>query len=154
MKVKLAYGQGQLTVELPDNQTMVIEPTHRPGLANEKAAIIESLEKPIDSRPLRELIKPDHHVCIVFTDITRATPNDRIIPWLLEHLAAVPPENITLLNCLCTQRANTRAELEKMLTPEVVANYRVLNHEPENLEGCVQPGPTRDDTPALINRHL
>ncbi|HYV28217.1 MAG TPA: nickel-dependent lactate racemase, partial [Candidatus Eisenbacteria bacterium] len=72
----------------------------------------------------------------------------------LEHLAGVPRENITLLNSLGTHRPNTRAELEKMLTPEVVAKYRVINHEPENLAAHVQLGTTRDGTPALINRHL
>jgi nickel-dependent lactate racemase len=56
-------------------------------------------------------------VCITFTDITRATPNERLIPWLLDFLKEVPRENITLLNQLGTHRPNTRAELEKMLTP-------------------------------------
>ena len=103
---------------------------------------------------MRELVTPTTKVCILFTDITRATPNDRIIPWLLEHLEArVPRENITLLNQLGTHRPNTRAELEKMLTPEVVANYRVLNHEPENDDALVQVGVTRDGTPALLNKH-
>src|ERR1035441_2686360 len=50
-------------------------------------------------------------------------------------------------------RANTRAELEKMLTPAVVRKYRVLNHEPENPDALVQLGATRDGAPALINRH-
>jgi nickel-dependent lactate racemase len=93
-------------------------------------------------------------VCILFTDITRATPNDRIIPWLLEHLEGViPRENITLLNQLGTHRPNTRAELEKMLTPAVVANYRVLNHEPENDDALQQVGVMHDGTPASLNKH-
>src|SRR5437867_2856970 len=41
-----------------------------------------------------------------------------------------------------------------MLTPQVMANYRVLNHEPENPDALLQLGTTRDGTPALINRHL
>ena len=40
-----------------------------------------------------------------------------------------------------------------MLTPEVVANYRVLNHEPESHEACVALGTTRTGVPAWINRH-
>src|SRR6185503_14079158 len=123
MKVNLAYGQGQLTVDLPDGRTTVIEPSHTPGLAEEKGSVIRALESPIGARPLRELIHPNTKVCILFTDITRATPNDRIIPWLLEHLSDVPRKNITLLNQLGTHRPNTKAELEKMLTPAVVANY-------------------------------
>ncbi len=154
MKVNLAYGQGHLTIELPDDRTTVIEPSHNPGLANEKEAVLQALTNPIGVKPLRETIKPTDKVCIAFTDITRATPNDRIIPWLLEYLSFVPRENITLLNQLGTHRPNTQAELEKMLTPEVVKNFRVINHEPENHEALVQFGTTHDGTPALINRHL
>src|SRR5437762_4558246 len=73
------------------------------------------------ARPIRDLVKPTDRVCIAFTDLTRATPNERIIPWLLEHLeGALPRENITLLNQLGTHRPNTSAEFEKMLTPAVV----------------------------------
>ncbi len=155
MNVKLAYGRGQLTVALPDDRTTVIAPSHNPGLPDEKAAVISALQAPIGAPPLRELLRATHRVCIAFTDLTRATPNERIIPWLLEFLdGLVPRENITLLNQLGTHRPNTRAELETMLTPQVMANYRVLNHESDNPGALVQLGTTRDGTPALINRHL
>jgi nickel-dependent lactate racemase len=103
---------------------------------------------------LREWIKPGNQVCILFTDITRATPNDRLIPWLLDYLADVPREKIMLINQLGTHRPNTPAELEQMLTPAVTKNYRVLNHEPENPAALVQLGTTRTDAPALLNRHF
>jgi len=153
MKVNLAYGSGHLPIEVPDDRTTVIEPTHIDGLADEKMAVLDALQNPLGSQPLLERIPADTKICIAFTDLTRATPNDRIIPWLLEHLGE-PNDNITLLNQLGTHRPNTREELETMLTPEVVANYRVLNHEPENPEALVQVGTTADGTPALINRHI
>src|SRR5258708_2243589 len=154
MKINLAYGQGHLAIELPDKRTTVIEPTHTPGLTDERGSVIAALENPIGAPPLRELIRPGDRICIGFTDITRATPNHRLIPWLLAHLSHVPREHITLLNSLGTHRPNTRVELEKLLTPEVVRDYRVLNHEPENPAAMVQFGVTRDGTPALINRHM
>ena len=154
MKVHLAYGQGRLPVDLPKGQTTVIEPSHTPALKDERAAVIQALKTPIGARPLRDVIKTADRICIVFTDITRATPNHRLIPWLLEHLSHVPREQITLLNSLGTHRPNTREELEKLLTPSVVQNYRVLNHEPENPAAMVQLGTTRSGVPALINRHL
>jgi nickel-dependent lactate racemase len=154
MKVNLAYGQGHLTVDLPKGQTTVIEPTHTQGLRDERAAVLTALDNPIGARPLREWIKTRDRLCITFTDLTRATPNHRLIPWLLEYLDGVPPENITLLNQLGTHRPNTAAELESMLTPAVVQKYRVLNHEPENPAALVQFGATQDGTPALLNRHF
>lgn len=153
MKVSLAYGRGQLAIELPDDCTTVIEPTHQPALVDERAAVIEALEHPIGCQPLRDLIKLSDQLCILFTDITRATPNERLIPWLLDHLLDHPRNRITLLNQLGTHRPNTPAELEQMLTADVMRNYHVVNHEPENDEALVQLGETRDGAPALINRH-
>ena len=154
MKVKLAYGSGQLVVDLPEGRTTVIEPTHTAGLADQRGAVLAALEHPIAARPLREWIKPNDRVCITFTDLTRATPNHRLIPWLLDFLKHVPRENITLLNQLGTHRPNTPGELETMLTPAVAKNYCVINHEPENPEALVQVGVTTDGSPALLNRRF
>ncbi len=154
MKVKLAYGEGHLSVDFPEGRTTVIEPSRTVGLPDERGAVIEALDSPIGAKPLRDWIKPNDRVCISFTDITRATPNERLIPWLLEYLKFVPADQITLLNQLGTHRPNTKPELEKMLTPAVVRKYRVLNHEPENEAELVQLGAMRDGTPALINRHI
>lgn len=130
----------------------MIEPNHSPGLRNEREAVENALRRPIDSPPLKERIQPSDRICILFTDLTRATPNERIIPWLLEHLKDHPSENITLLNQLGTHRPNTRKELCQMLTPEVVENYRVVNHDCEDTDTLVQLGETRTGTPALINK--
>src|SRR5690349_2974738 len=153
MNVKLAYGQGHLHVDLPADRTTVIAPSHIPGLPKEGEAVLNALDHPVSAKPLRDWIKPGATICIAFTDLTRATPNERLIPWLLEYLRDVPREQITLLNQLGTHRPNTKAELEKMLTPAVVTNYRVLNHEPENDDALVPVGVTRDGTAALLNKH-
>jgi nickel-dependent lactate racemase len=154
MKINLAYGEGHLPIALPDGPVTVIEPAHRPGLPDERAALFAALDHPVAAAPLRQWVKPGARVCIAFTDLTRATPNDRLIPWLLEYLASVPPQDITLLNQLGTHRPNTPAELEKMLTPQVARRYRVLNHEAGDEAALAQFGAMRDGTPALINRHL
>lgn len=154
VRVQLAYGRGHLPLDLPAACTTIIEPTRLPGLADERAAVFEALDKPIGTTALKDWLGPQSRVCIVFTDITRATPNERLIPWLLDYLAAVPRSRITLVNGLGTHRPNTAAELETMLTPEVVRSCRVLNHEPDNRGELVQFGATSDGTPALLNRHL
>jgi len=156
MKISLAYGSGMLPVEFPDDCTTVIEPTNVAPLSDERATVLAALEAPIAARPLREWITPDAKICISFSDITRATPNERIIPWLLDYLdkIGVSRESITLINQTGTHRSNTRAELETMLTPEVVANHRVINHECENDEMLVQVGKLPDGTPIRLNRYV
>lgn len=155
MKINLAYGDGHLQVELPDSTT-VIEPAHRPGLPDERAAILETLNHPIGTPALRQQITAQSKICIVFTDITRPTPNERLIPWLLGYLenCGARRENITLLNALGSHRPNNKEQLEKLLTSDVVRDYRVLNHEPENAAALRQVGSTRGGQPALLNRHL
>jgi nickel-dependent lactate racemase len=154
MKIELAYGSGLLPLELPDGAATVIEPAHVPGLADEREAVRDALEKPIAAPPLRDWLKPGATVCIVFTDLTRATPNERLIPWLLEFLDGVPREQVVLLNSVGTHRPNTEAELDRMLTPAVARRFRVLNHDSENAEDLIPLGTTRDGTPALLNRHF
>src|SRR5204863_1225978 len=67
MKVNLAYGQAHLTVELPDDRTTVIEPSHTPGLADERNAVFAALDQPSGAPPLRAWIKPGDRICILFT---------------------------------------------------------------------------------------
>ena len=156
MRISLAYGKGMLEVELPGVQTDIIKPRRQPGLPDEKTALLESLDKPIGTKPLSQWIKQDARICITFTDLTRPTPNQRIIPWLLEYLQShgIRRDQITLLNQLGTHRPNTKEELERLLTPEVVEQYRVVNHEPRNPDAMVQLGVTESGAPALINRHF
>jgi nickel-dependent lactate racemase len=153
MNVALAYGQGRLEVELPDNTT-VVQPRLQPALADERAALLAALDAPIGCEALREWLRPGCKVCIIFPDITRAMPNERVLPWVLDYLHGhgVRDEQIVLLNSTGTHRPNTPAELETMLGPAIMARYRVENHDCENDAEMVQFGHTRSGAPALINR--
>ena len=130
MKVKLAYGRDGLEIRVPD-AAEVLETRFVPGLPDEAAAIRAALRKPIGSPPLAELVKPGDRVVVVHTDITRATPNERILPVLLAEIesAGVARGDITLLNGLGTHRRQTEAELRAMLGEWVVDNYRCLQHD-------------------------
>ena len=154
MRIPLAFGRGFREIECPDSQTTLIEPREGVPLPDEKAAFFHALEHPIASPPLRDRLGSDDRVVISFTDNTRATPNERIIPWLLEALADHPRDHIVLINQLGTHRPNTRDELEEMLTPEVVAKYEVINHDCEDDAELVAVGEMNDGTPATINRRV
>ena len=156
LPVRLAYGRSYLTVQLPAGRTEVMEPLFQPGLRDEKTSMEQALASPIGARPLVEWLKPGSRICIVFNDITRATPNERIIPWILEALAraGVKESQITLLNATGTHRGNTPAELETMLTKAVVDRYRVVNHDCHDNASLAAVGKMRSGRPALLNRNL
>jgi lactate racemase len=155
MDVNLAYGRDGLCVKLPEGCDVV---TSRfvPGLANEAQALQTALRKPIGSAPLAEKVRPSDKVVIVHSDITRATPNDRILPVILAELeaAGVARQNITLMNALGTHRPQTDAELRMMLGDRIVEQYRCLQHNAFDDSILVPLGYTKLGHPVRINRHF
>jgi len=120
MRVHLPYGRQGLEVELPE-QARVLLPERVPALAQPADAVHQALRQPIGSPPLAELARPAHRVAIVFSDITRPTPNHILLPAILAELAArgVAEENVALVNATGMHRPNTREELIAMLGQEV-----------------------------------
>ena len=127
MKVTLAYGKNGLQVEFPDD-TVVIEPKHLPKLEDEEEAVREALRHPIGSPPLKVMVKSTDKVAIVISDMTRPTPNHKLVPWLLRELEHVQRENFVIINGTGSHRDNTREELVQMLGAEVVNTVRVINN--------------------------
>lgn len=154
MRIKLAYGKEGLWVDLPDERVTVVEPKFVPGLPDETAALRDALRKPIASPPLRELVKPGGSVVVVFPDLTRPMPNDRVLPVLLAELedAGIIRQDITLLNALGTHRLNTGEELAGMLGHRVYENYRVLQHDAFDQSSLAYLGETRLGHEVWINR--
>lgn len=127
MQLSLAYGRGRLAVEVPDD-AVVIRPEELAGLPDERAAFEAGVREPIGSAPLRTLAKPTDTVAIVIADITRPSPSERLVPWIMAELAHVPREQFVIINGTGSHRANTPAELAQMLGDELAATVRVVNH--------------------------
>src|SRR5689334_8726791 len=128
MQVSLAYGRGRMTVDVPDDAA-VITPQELPGLPDERAAFSAAVRAPIDAPPLRDLVPPDATVAIVIADITRPSPSERLVPWIMEELGHIPPAQFVIVNGTGSHRANTREELVRMLGAAVVETVRIVNHD-------------------------
>lgn len=154
MMVSLAYGRKELTVRLPDS-TDVFRPGYVQGVTDEADAIRQGFHHPIGMEPLSNTLKPHHKVIVTHSDITRATPNERILPILTQELESlgVPRENITLLNALGTHRRQSDAELRTMLGHFLVDRYRCLQHGAFKNEELVSLGVTALGHPVRVNRH-
>ena len=153
MQVRLAYGRQGLIITVPDNAE-VLQTHFTPGLPDETRALREALRQPISSPPLADLVQFGERVVVVHTDITRATPNDRILPVLLDELESVGVvrKDITLLNGLGTHRRQTEAELRAMLGDNVVEKYRCLQHDCNSDADLVSLGVTSLGHPVRVNR--
>nr|HID12257.1 DUF2088 domain-containing protein [Anaerolineae bacterium] len=149
------YGKSEIEFDLPPGMrgTVAVSRPAEP-LADVEGAIVEALARPIGSPPLREMAKPGDRVCIVFTDVTRASPDHLLVPALLRELeaAGVCDEDVTLLCGIGMHRPSTRAEKVAKLGTEVVTRYRVIDNEPQNPEALVDLGVTPGGVPVLVHR--
>ncbi|MHC4060416.1 MAG: nickel-dependent lactate racemase [Planctomycetota bacterium] len=153
MNIKLAYGKTHLGLSLPDDVHVdIVEPKYVEGLANEREVLRGSLQNPIASKPLRELVCPTNKVGIVFSDITRPTPNHIILPVILDELGFVPDEQIVLLNATGTHRPNTGEELRRMLGSETAERYRIVQNNAGDRESHKLVGTTGSGNPIRIHR--
>ncbi len=152
MRVRLAYGKEGLWIDLPDENVTVVEPHFVEGLPDETGAIRAALQEPIEAPPLRDIVRPDNTVAIVFSDLTRPMPNERVLPVLLAELSHVPRQDIALIAALGTHRRNTEKELAGMLGREILENYRVVQHDAWDKENMVYLGRTSFGHETWINR--
>jgi nickel-dependent lactate racemase len=135
VRVDLAYGRHGTTVEVPDAADVIL-PVDAAALADEDAAIRAALRAPLTGPPLRALVEGARRVTVVFPDLTRPMPNRTVLPPLLDELAraGVPDERVTLLCATGTHRQATEEEMAELIGPEIVARYRVVDHDAESDE--------------------
>ena len=155
MQVNLTYGRNGLAVNLPDS-AQVVASRFVPGLPDEATAIRDALRQPIGSPALVAKVRPGDKVVIAHSDITRATPNDRILPVLLAELeaAGVARQDITLLNALGTHRRQTEAELRAMLGDDIVNHYHCIQHDAYDDANLASLGQTSLGHPVRLNRRF
>lgn len=151
MQTTLLYGKEGLTINVPDG-AVIVEPKNMKGLDNEEGAVLAALRNPIGSAPLREMVKETDTVAIVISDITRPTPNEKLVPWLIKELPHVPLENFVIINGTGTHRDQTREEFVQMLGEWVVDNIRVINNNCHDKETLVNVGKSRFGCDVYLNK--
>ncbi|MBC7327610.1 nickel-dependent lactate racemase [bacterium] len=155
LTVSLAYGEREISVELPANRvTAILTSKEVPAITDVEDKVREMLDKPIASPPLRELAKGKKTACVVISDITRPVPNKVILPPLLHYLedAGIKRENILILIATGLHRPNLGEELERMVGKEVVDNYRIENHNARDKSQQKYIGTTQRGTEIWINK--
>ena len=154
-KYQVPYSKSTLEFSIPRSMqaTLAVSRPTRP-VENVKSAILDALAHPIGSKPLRELLKSGDRVCIVFTDITRSSPDHLLVPAILNELelAGVRDEEITLLCGTGMHRPSTPAEKEAKLGIGVVERFHVIDNEPQNPAALVDLGRTATGVPVQLHR--
>ena len=153
MRVRLAYGRSGLDVELEEAATTVVEPVHRPPVADPAAALEAALRAPVAGPPLRERVRPGQTVAIAACDGTRPQPRHLMIPAVLAELdGVVDLDDVVVLVATGTHRGNTEAELRAMFGEAVAGAVRIVNHDARDPGSLVWLGRHGAGVPVWLNR--
>ena len=137
------YETKELKLPLPDSWQVEVYNMagyNRPAMKPDE--IKTSISNPIGIPPIRELAKGKKEVVIIFDDMTRVTRVAKIVPSVLEELAAagIPDNRIRFIVALGCHGALDRLDFVKKLGEEVVARFPVYNHNP--FANCTYVGTT------------
>ncbi|MGD0342133.1 MAG: nickel-dependent lactate racemase, partial [Bacteroidales bacterium] len=155
MIFNLAYGKTGHSVELSDDYNIdFIEPRWIEGVCDQTLAITDSLRNPNGSKPLKDIVQTTDKVAIIFSDITRATPYDIIIPALLSELKNIHKGNICFFCANGTHRLATREELVKILGNNIVKDFRIVQNDANNFDLHQYMGTTHSGNKVFLNKEL
>jgi nickel-dependent lactate racemase len=156
-KYKVPFGKGFLEFQLPPGMRgTLVESRPAEPLADVDKATVDALANPVNSPPLRELVRPRDTVCIVFTDITRSSPDHIFVPPILSELKAggVRDDHVTLVCGTGLHRPSTPEEKRLKLGQTVLDRYRVLDNEPQDSAALVDLGTTQSGIPLSVNKFV
>jgi nickel-dependent lactate racemase len=150
------YGKSHFSLKLPEKNVIgVIEGKNVPGLTSIPEEVKKTLDAPVDSLPLHQVVKPGDTVALIVSDITRAWINyPMILPTLVEYLnsAGITDENITIVLAVGAHRGHSQEELESLVTKELFSRIRVVDHQSQNQERLKYMGVTSFGTKVYLNK--
>ena len=118
---------------------------------SEEEIISAAVSSPIGGSSL-EQIQDGAGVLIIVDDATRATPAERIIPYIMEEVEK-KTKNITFITAPGTHRPMTDGELERKIGREWLEKYPVINTDAQREEDYEYIGVTDGmKTPLYIHK--
>ena len=157
MRYRLAFGRTGLDIDLPaGHDYQVLECPEMQPVPDATAAVEAALESPVAGPPLAVLAAGKKSAAISVCDITRPAPNPITLPPLLRRLEAsgIPRSGIRILIATGLHRAATGAEIRQIVSPEIAANYQVLNHDARTQAEHRRLGTTRSGTPVFVDERF
>lgn len=152
MNIELGFGHGVQKVNIPDrNLAGLLLPNEVGKGITGEAEVRRSLMEPIQSRPLKDIVKPGEKIAIITSDITRPMPTYKVMPALLDELyeAGARKEDITLVFALGSHRAHSEEEKKKLAGERAYNEIRCIDGD---CSDCVHKGITSRGTPVDIVR--
>jgi nickel-dependent lactate racemase len=143
--LKFPYGKSCVALDIPrKNLFSVVESKITPSAEDEGEEVGRAIKNPIASLSLNNLVHKGDKIAILVSDITRAIPDDIVVPLVVGTLkeAGVAYADMEILIANGLHRSASRREMEELLGKEVLEKVAVLNHRCENDENLIDLGKT------------
>ena len=155
--VSINFGSEILELDIPEkNQVFNLNTNEFPRPSNEAEEIRQSLQNPVGSKRLGDLVRKDDSIVILGDDRTRLTPQDRILPIVLEELCSVGvrPDQIKVIIACGTHRPMTGSEIEEKYGRRLMNEIEIKNHDYKDHSNLVNKGITSRGTGIFVNKEF
>jgi len=155
MNIEIPYGKKYLKENISDNYRIdIFNICSNNVVSNPEEKILISLNNPIESEKLENIIKENEKICIIVDDITRPTPTKILIKPIIKLIESlnVKKDNVTIIFANGGHRPQTKEEMINILGRYIVDNYKIVNHDAKDRETLKYLGLTKRGTPVFINK--
>ena len=150
--MKLAYGKRHVSLPRDLRPAAVLEPQKVKPVSDVGAAVRESLDSPVESPALCQLLSGRRSCLILTVDFTRPSPRELLLPIL----DACDEAEVNATICIAggRHRTMTRTELTEHLGKDILGRAPVVCHDSFDDSAHDDFGETRRGTPVRLNRIL
>lgn len=154
--IKLPYDKKMLDLFINEKQLAgVLESNAGNSKSNRsESEIVEaSLDHPIGSPKLEELVKGKKKIVIISSDHTRPVPSRITMPILLRRIRSVEPDaEIKILVATGFHRPSTHEELVNKYGERIVAEEEIVMHVSTDDESMIKIGTLPSGGPCIVNK--
>ena len=156
MRMLVPYDKKTVPIEIADanfvgSLVSKVE-SYEPGKSPEEL-IEASLDHPIGSGKLEELVQGKKNIVIISSDHTRPVPSKIITPILLRRIRSAQPDaNVKILVATGFHRPSTKQELIDKYGQEIVDHEQIVMHISTDDSAMVHVGTLPSGGPCIVNR--
>lgn len=154
--IKLPYDQKTIVAEVPEANfagKLVSKAATYHNPISEAETVEKSLDNPIGSPKLEDLVKGKKNIVLISSDHTRPVPSKIITPILLKRIRSVEPDaRIRILVATGFHRASTHEELVNKYGQAIVDNEEIVMHDSHDDAAMVKIGQLPSGGDCIINK--
>ncbi len=151
MKIRVPYGQGEVAVEVPDENILGVYHPNEVKTGPERETLLNALQNPMGAASFDDFLEGAGEVLFIVNDGTRPTPTAKVLEIIQDRLRRVDARFIVATGC---HRGPTEEEYRFIfgkLYPEF--KDKVYVHESRNEKDMVYLGTSQNGTEMYVNHH-